>query len=316
MDLRSGMQLGICWVKFDGPQSGRPGTAYDVAVQVVKVCDGQRIGLSGNEKIKVVLDGRGLRAEKAVKEEMAKRYPPKKPAPPLPKPPPPAAATPSSGGVTPRTPRIDYPTRPTPPGPVAVPFHSTLPARPRPPNVMFDSAGHNYSSLGRSLPIRAHPGTFPARPSGLPHRPAPATQNLASSFVDAPFAPHSRGRRFDDLRDSYSPRRSRSRSRSRSHPLSCSTCSPYSSDSEYDRPAYRSRRSPSPFERGKPRGRVVPIKDRREDGAAFERINKALTENGHAYVFIDANALPARSVSEDHLKDHFRAFKPAQVGHK
>ena len=49
-------------MKFDGPVSGRKGTAHDVAVHVVKVCDGQRIGLSGTEKIKVVLDGRGLRA--------------------------------------------------------------------------------------------------------------------------------------------------------------------------------------------------------------------------------------------------------------
>jgi hypothetical protein len=46
-----------------------------------------------------------------------------------------------------------------------------------------------------------------------------------------------------------------------------------------------------------------------------ERVKAALAENNNTYVHIDANVLPAKSVSEDHLKDHFRAFKPAKVGY-
>ena len=307
MDLRSGMQLGICWVSFDGPPPGRPGNGHDVANQVIKVCDGQRVGLAGDERIRVVLDGRGLRMEKAVKEEMARRYPPKKVEPPKPVTEP-AIKTPSSGAATPRPDSASKLSVPSVPKPLPVSFaHRSS----RPP-IYFKTTERNLSSLSRLLPVRS----FNASPySSLPLRPVAGVQQLNPSFVDAPFAhrDHEAHRgRHDDLRDSYSPRYPRSRySRSRSRSRSrCSTCS-YSSDSEDDRPAYR-RRSKSPYGGARGRGRG-PLAPNKADGQAVERMQKALTANGHTYAFIDANSLPPKSVSEEHLKDHFRAFKPSQV---
>lgn len=52
---------------------------------------------------------------------------------------------------------------------------------------------------------------------------------------------------------------------------------------------------------------------RKEDEEAAELMKNTLADNGHSYAFIDANSLPLKSVNEDHLKDHFRAFKPSQV---
>ena len=327
MDTRTGMQLGICWVKFEGPASGRPGTAHDVANQVVKGCAGQRIGLSGDEKITVVLDGRGLRAEKAVKEEMIRRYQPKKPAPqpastpsvsaPTPRsvPTPQPHATPSSGHATPRLDAPSSSVKPSPPVPRAIPFHTSLPNRPRPP------------TIDRRFPPPPPPRPYNApysRAPAYPARPSSYSQNISSSFIDAPFDDRDRDRDRDRHRDGGYPRyghrpRSRSRSRSRSRGRtrrershSCSTCS-YSSDSEDDR--YKSRRNAISPRRHGYRGRAVrkDSVNRKEDEAAQERINKALESNGHAYVYIETTALPAKSVSEDHLKDHFRAFKASQV---
>ncbi len=299
MDLRSGMQLGICWVKFDGPLPGRPGTGQDVANQIIKVCDGQRIGLAGDERIKIVLDGRGLRTEEAVKEERARRHPPKKVE--LPKPiAAPAIKTPSSGAATPRPDSVSK-------GPLSVapkPVTSFLP-RPNRPQIVFNTAERSNSSLSRSLPVRS----FNVH-SSLPSRPMTGIQQLSSSFIDAPFAhrAHDNHRKhYDDFRESHFSRHSRSRSRSYSL---CSTCTP-DSESDDDRPVYR-RRSRSPY--GGARGRVRgPGPNRKEDEDAVERMKKALAVNGHAYAFIDANSLPPKSVSEEHLKDHFRAFKPSQV---
>lgn len=312
MDLRSGSQLGICWIKFDGPSSGK-GTAHDVAVKVVKECDGQRIGLRGDEKIKVVLDGRALLTERAVKAEMARRYPPKVAAP-LPPPPPPAVPTPtrletmdtprSAGSSTPHLPL--NPNLQTSSGntPQHRPSFPSLPSRPRPaasnnlPNRTYDAP--------RSFPPRFY--AVPPRPEHLPPRPGPAAQPLSSSFIDAPFeAPRSKHR--DDLRDSYVPRRRRSYSRSASpkHTPGCSTCS---SDSEEDRPTYR-RRAYSPYARGRD-GRATH-QDSKEDEEAAARIKQAVEQNGLAYVHIDSKVLPLASVEPGHLEDHFRAFRPAKV---
>ena len=308
MDTKSGMQLGICWVKFDGPLSGRSGTGHDVVLNVVKVCNGQRIGLAGNEKITVVLDGRGLRAEKAVKAEMARRYAQKKPAVPVKSSPAPTPRsterTPISGQATPRVGSIrEAQSGPSSSPPVPRTF-SNLPARPRAADAPWNNRHRPASNL--------------SRPLGLPPRPAPHTQNLASSFIDAPFAPRERDRDHRDHSPHYDSyrysRRSRSRSRSRSRRArshSCSTCSSYS-DSEDDRPIYRRRgRSPSPR-----RGRAVRREDsteRKENEAATARVQKALSANGLAYILIETTALPYKSVSEEHLKDHFRMFKPSQV---
>ncbi len=55
------------------------------------------------------------------------------------------------------------------------------------------------------------------------------------------------------------------------------------------------------------------VEKKQEDEKELERVRTALTDNGHAYVFIDAKSLPMGPSTEDHVKDHFRAFKPTQV---
>jgi len=309
MDLKSGMQLGICWVKFDGPLPGRPGTGHDVANQVVRSCNGQRVGLAGDERVNVVLDGRGLRTEKAVKDEMAGRYPPKKveqqktmAAP--------AIQIPSSGAATPRPDtaikRAILP--------VTKPLSFAAPSRPARPAIYFNTAERNHSSLASSIPNRSF---APSQHPSLPSRPDAGVQKLNSSFIDAPFAPRAHNdqrvrndhrKTHDSFRHSYSSRYSRSRSASYSR----SSTSSFSSESEDDRPAYR-RRSISPYDGPRGRGRGIAPQSNKEDEEAFERMRKALTANGHSYAYIDANSLPPKSVNADHLKDHFRAFKPSDV---
>ncbi|WVQ96441.1 hypothetical protein IAU59_003546 [Kwoniella sp. CBS 9459] len=335
MDTKSGMQLGICWVKFDGPPHGKAGTAHDVAQQVCRACDGQRISVMGNERIKVVLDGRGIRTERAVKEEMERRYPPKPKA--VPKPPlqatpipsliPPniGTSTPSSAGA--QTPRADQHALPksVPTMPKSSMLGPSLPSRLyRPP--VFNSPQHT-SLPSRPLPARPS-SLLPTRPialaNGLPARPdTSAVQHLASSFTAAPFSrqvshtDRDRDRRFDRP-DSYTPL-SRRRSRSRSASYS-SYSSDYTSESEDDRPTYRGGRGRrgrgdrSPYGRRRVGGRVV-AQPTEKDEHAVEKTKQALTANGHAHVFIDAKSLPATGNYEPYLRDHFKAFKPAEILH-
>lgn len=290
MDTKSGMQLGICWVKFEGPLPGRGGTAHDVAVQVAKVCDGQRVGVIGQERVKVVLDGRGLRAVKAVQAEMERRY---KPKPKVVAQPPtgPAAmltATPPDGKSTPKS--------------DATP--SRAPVRPPPRGPKFDTFGRNFASLNRSLPVRGFQSIRGGRPM----------QDLSRSFNPAPLQDFSRdfrgaGPRGIPRGDTYSPAtssRSRSRTRSRSRSVSSS-----SSDSD-DEPSFRRRRAASP--RRAPRGPARAAVEKKEaDDAAAEKTKTALAANTHTYVFIDIKSLPAGQAKEEHLRDHFRAFKPEAV---
>jgi len=314
MDTKSGMQLGICWVKFDTPPTSSGKTAHDIAKTVVKICDGQRIRMQGDEKIRVVLDGRGLRAQKAVKEEMERRYKPKpKPVPKAPPPPTSVVATPATGSDTPK-PESSLPPKPTPVG---------LPNRPTPRPVPFFN-NRDYASLGRAQPIR------PTFQSKLPGRPAfGAGQGAQRTNPIYTTLPYSRPGKSIDLRDSWSPGRDRGRSRSRSrsrdgrgsrsryrsvsrhssHTSGCSTCP---SDSEYsdDDRNYRSRgrrRAATP-KREKQTG---PSK---EDEAAMEKVKKALAENGKSHIFIDETTLSTKDIStSEYLRDHFRAFHPKQV---
>ncbi|ORY25618.1 hypothetical protein BCR39DRAFT_543336 [Naematelia encephala] len=289
MDTRSGMQLGICWIKFDGPLQGRKESAHEIAKLVCRVCEGKRIGMRGNEAIKVVLDGRGIRTERAVKAEMLRRYPPKAPTPaPAPTPvPAPTKVAPKQVGIgTPTgsaTPRLPVPLRPnaTPPKVETPKYHASLPARPKPP-IVFNP---RESYTARPQPVR------PARPlpPSLPARPVVA--ELGSSFVEAPFR-----------RDGYDVGRGRSRERytgRRRHPPSCSTCS-YSSD---DEPTYRRRASPRAR-------RPPPNKDEEE---AVERVRRAVEDSPYPYVLIDAIHLPVKDVDEYQVRAAFRAFKPTKV---
>ncbi|WWC70852.1 uncharacterized protein I206_104804 [Kwoniella pini CBS 10737] len=335
MDNKSGMQLGICWVKFDGPPHGKKGTAHEVACQVVKACDAQRISLNTNEKIKVVLDGRGFRTKKAVEEEMLRRYPPPKPKV-LPKPPTPAlipptiagTSTPSSAGA--QTPRAgadsSISSRPLPT--IPKPSSGSLPTRPafRPP-----TAPANFHT---SLPSR--PGALPSRPTtsstylpspsshlsnrptGLPSRPNAPVQHLASSFTAAPFSRHAsdsydyndRGGKRYDTANSYTPLSRRPISRSRSRTPYSDYSSDYTSDSEDDiRPTYRSREK-SPYGR-----RRAPPQPSKVDEQAVEKMKAALASNGLAHVFIDSKFLPSTENYSNYVKDHFKMFKPAQILH-
>lgn len=322
------MQLGICWVKFEGPLPGKQGSAHDVACHVVKVCDGQRVGLAGDEKIKVVLDGRGLRADKAVKEEMARRYPPKiakPPAPPAPTAPPatwgaaaaPAvsavAATPASSGGS-RTPMAP-PSAPRfgPSGPGAGRFPSQYgpPGRPRPPfNPNHPHHTAYNSPFGRATPARSG-FSIQSRPIGVPARSLQTNRSLASSFIDAPFGqPSQVQQRQSEGFDAYTPRNIRfSRSRSRSRSQSSAGDSD-SSDEGHERSKNRTR---SPRLHGK-RGAIQDdAASKADEEAVVEKIKAALVSNGRAYILIDATALPAAKVSDDNLRDHFRAFKPTEV---
>ncbi|WRT67861.1 uncharacterized protein IL334_004835 [Kwoniella shivajii] len=329
MDTKSGMQLGICWVKFDGPPHGRPGTAHDVACQVVRVCDGQRISLTGNEKIKIVLDGRGIRTQKAVKEEMEKRYPPKPKVIPIPTSKPtfplstpslvPAAvgtSTPSSAGA--QTPRAESGISRIQP-PIPKPLTGSFPSRAYRPSPSVSYHNPRYSSLPNrpGLPSRPIPVSLPSRPMGLPARPDTSVQHLASSFTAAPFTRHVdqtyQDQRRYDYADSYTPnQRRRSRSRSRSYASSYS--SDYSSDSDDYRPAYKSRER-SPYGRRRVAGGRVAPQTTKEDEKAAEKIKEALTANGKAHVYIDAKSLPPTETYVAHLKDHFKTFKPSQILH-
>jgi histone-lysine N-methyltransferase SETD1 len=319
MDTKSGMQLGICWVKFDAPPTSSGKTAHDIAKTVVKICDGQRIRMQGDEKIRVVLDGRGLRAQKAVKEEMERRYKPKpKPVPKAAPPPSPVIATPASGADTPKT-ESTLPPKPTPAG---------LPNRPTPRPVPFFN-NRDYASLGRAQPIRP---TFQS--SKLPGRPAfGAGQGAQRTNPTYTTLPYSRPGKSIDLRDSWEPGRDRGRSRSRSrsrsrdgrgsrsryrsvsrhssHTSGCSTCpsdSEYSDDDRHYRSRGRRRAATPPKREKKPTG---PSK---EDEAAMEKVKKALAENGKSHIFIDETTLSTKDIStSEYLRDHFRAFHPKQV---
>lgn len=321
------MQLGICWVKFDGPasgmkQKGQTLSAHDVAVNAAKACDGKRVGMNAQERIKVVLDGRGLRAEKAVKEEMAKRYPPKvRPtAPPPPPPPtqismpPPVStpmiplSTPNSGHATPMPHNI--PSRPLP---VAVPLRaltgnnnyrpqSGIPARP--PIMPPSSVARTLQPTSYPRPYRSNynPVSVPARPPINP-RPVAAVQQLAPSFTAAPFRKPRKDTYIDRGRSlsrgsrnrGQSYNESRSRSRNLSHSPDYTTSSESDSDDLQPR-----RRQPSPE---KPK---VPIED-------LERTKKTLEANGHPALFIPVSVLAAVDANEIYLKDHFKRFKPESV---
>ncbi|OCF45954.1 hypothetical protein I317_00042 [Kwoniella heveanensis CBS 569] len=329
MDTKSGMQLGICWVKFDGPPHGKAGTAHDVAQQVCRACDGQRISLTGNERIRVVLDGRGIRTERAVKAEMERRYPPKPkvvPKPPVQATPTPSLVQPNMGTSTPssagaQTPRADLNLPKSVPTMPKSSLGTSLPNRLyRPP--VFNSP-HHTSLPSRPLPSRPLPA-LPSRPvalpSGLPARPDTSVQYFSSSFTAAPFSRQAsqtdrdRDRRFDKP-DSYTPL-SRRRSRSRSASYS-SYSSDYTSESEDDRPTYRGGRrggERSPYGRRRVPGRVM-AQPTEKDELALEKTKQALIANGHAHVFIDAKSLPATASHEPYLKDHFKAFKPADILH-
>lgn len=276
MDTRSGMQLGIVWVRFDGPAPGKTGTAHEVARNVVRMCDGQRVGLQGGERVKVVLDGRGLLAEKAVKEEMARRSAPK----PKPQPPPSATPvsvnTPSEGKQTPKP----LPARP--------------PQRAPPRGPKFETFGRNFSSLSRSLPV----GRFQQQHQ---QRPGFGVQDFSRDFR-GPAQQDSRDFRRFPRGDLYSPGPSRSRSRSRSVS---------SSDSDSDDDFRRRRGSISPQRRARGPARAA-VEKKEADEAAVERVRKALAANGKAYVFVDAKSLPP-TVLEANVRDHFRAFKPDEV---
>ncbi|WWC88625.1 uncharacterized protein L201_003538 [Kwoniella dendrophila CBS 6074] len=341
MDTKSGMQLGICWVKFDGPPHGKTGTAHDVACQVVKVCDGQRISLNGNEKIKVVLDGRGLRTERAVKDEMLRRYPPKpkvipKPVvsvstPSLIQPTAAGTSTPSSAGAqTPRATNESSVSRIIPP--IPKPLTGSLPNRPHRTPQSYQQNPPYEPSLHVSLPSRpttmlsrsaASSSTMLlARPSGLPVRPDTTVQNLVSSFTAAPFSRHTsgsdydRGRRYD-YSDSYTPDSRRPRSRSRSRTPYSDYSSDYSSDSVdyHSRPSYRPR-DRSPHRGRRPNGKTAPqFKPTIEDEKAVERIKQASSSNGLKHIFIDSSSLSPTESNSSYVKDHFKTFKPSQILH-
>lgn len=305
MDPKTGMQLGICWLSFEGPLPGRPGSAHDVAMHVVRTCSGQRVGLTGNERVTVVLDGRGVRVKAAVKEEMERRNKPKPKPPtpaqvaPTPKAPPsgPKASTPSEGRETPKPSFADGP------GPRFQGLGS-MRGRPAPP------LGGRFGTLNRSMPVgRFQPPLRGAQDFSRDFRMAPdgrrgAFQQDFSGAFQQDFSRDFRGGGASARRgDRYSPSPSRSRSRSRS-------VSSYSSDSDDDRPSYRKRRSPSPNRRT-----TVKTAPAEADEAGVERVKKAITDNGRAYVFIDIKSLPYGQVRDEHVQNHFRAFKPDAVLH-
>ncbi|WVR06430.1 hypothetical protein IAU60_003461 [Kwoniella sp. DSM 27419] len=343
MDTKSGMQLGICWVKFEGPLHGKPGTAHDVALQVCKMCDGQRISLTGDERIRVVLDGRGLRTQKAVKAEMERRYPRKPKVLPVSKPT-------TIAGVTSATPSLVPPTlstsTPSSAGAQTPKMESTslrgvVPAQTKQggsvPSRLYRPTPASFDNPSRltSLPARPYglpvPPTLPHRPLGLPQRPDASNQHLSSSFTAAPFSRHAshdnrdgdrerdRERRRDNSRDRQRERdraRERERERDRGRSSYSSYSSDYSSDSDGGRPAYR-KRARSPYgnrRRLGPGGRVAP-QTSKEDEKAVEETKQALAANGHPHIFIDGKSLPATSTYEPYLRDHFRHFKPSEVLH-
>jgi histone-lysine N-methyltransferase SETD1 len=355
MDTKSGMQLGICWVKFDTPSSASGKSAHEIANTVVKVCNGQRIRMQGDEKIKVVLDGRGLRAQKAVKEEMERRYKPKpKPVPkavPKAAPPPPPMPTPAPTAPTPAstheagTPKSDPHTNSN--GSLAKPKPShalhALPSRPIPHAVPLyaNNTNRNYASLGRSQPVRPPMPNFPpSRPTTMP------TQAANPIFFKKQYT---RGDRDIDLRDNFSPRRERSRSRSRdrdrdrsrdrgrgrdtyiakspsrsrrrsysrdsTHSTDCPTCPSNYSSDSGDERHYR----PTYRRRSPGPRRIVgraPVGPSKEDEAAMEKVKIALAQNGRSHIYIDETSLSTRDTSmSEYLRDHFRAFHPKQVSY-
>lgn len=315
------MQLGICWVKFEGPPLGRPGSAHDVASTAVKVCDGKKISV-GDERIRVVLDGRGKRAEQAVKEEMERRYPPKKPY-----------ASPSGMNVTPlsrtamattsrppnasnaSTPLIDKQTLDTyvkPPiiGPgVPKPLGQKMYHRPSAPPIVFNNIRFRDESFLRR-PFNAGLGSI-LQQQMVPGRPV---QQLASSFTSAPFVKHHRERREDSwtnergrrLKDDSSTRHGRARTLSRSSFSSFSSSSSYSEDSEEERPR---RPTKLPY----PQRKRLATGPSKEDEYKMENVRETIRKNGHPCVFIDAKSLPAVREYESYLRDHFKVFKPAEV---
>lgn len=319
------MQLGICWVKFEGPPLGRPGTAHDVASMAVKVCDGKKIGM-GDERIKVVLDGRGKRAEQAVKEEMERRYPPKKPS-----------ALPGDVKVTsllgtamattsrpPNAPNasthliekqaLDTSAKPPiiRPG-VLKPLGQKMYHRPSaPPHFFNNNRFRDESFLSR--PFNAGLGMISQQQMGHKILPGRPVQQLASSFTSAPFAKHPWERREDSwanerggrLKEEPSTRYRRARSLSRSSYSPYSSYSSYSEESEEERPR---RPTKVPY----PQRKRLAAGPSKEDEYKMEDVREAIRKNGHPCVFIDAKFLPATREYESYLKDHFKAFRPTEV---
>ncbi|ODO10145.1 hypothetical protein I350_02373 [Cryptococcus amylolentus CBS 6273] len=326
---KTGMQLGICWVKFDSPPSGKPGTANDVASSVVKMCDGKRISNNGNEKIKVVLDGRGLRTAKAVKEEMERLYPPKK-AVDIPlegnKPTPTPATAPTST-PTPSSQVASTPARLTSANGVGTVGNHTPVARPGPTTALNGKTiytkplgqgfqgGFQAQRFGSNAPYndRFNNNQSQHRPFGHanlrhlgPYAPGGArnplprplqqpVQHLESSFTSAPFEKHGasadRGRALNGRS-----------SRDRSLTLTSSE-----SDSDDDRRP--GRRGLSPYGQGG----VSKSGPSPEDEERLAKIREQIKENGKPYIFVISQGLPTTASYEGFLGDHFKLFKPAKI---
>ena len=294
MDTKTGMQLGICWVKFNGPLLGKEGSGHDVALQVVQKVGGQRIGMANSERVKVTLDGRGILAAKAVKDEMERRLALKTKAAlamgvPIREPIREAPSTSQKAANEPRVP---------PSGPKGFPMPRggplTLPNRPRPVPAPLPQG---FGSLGRSLPVR--PLDVTGWSATNYSRPGFAS-SVGSSFTSAPF--DRRNDRFQDLRDfssSSSPSRRRSRSRSWS-----TSSSSYTSDSEDDHRSYRRRQDT----------KVSTIASKPKEDENIQLVKKTIDAQRYPYIHIAATIFPTSPSNEAYLRDHFRAFKPAQVG--
>nr|ODN93927.1 hypothetical protein L203_00095 [Cryptococcus depauperatus CBS 7841] len=329
MDTKSGMQLGICWVKFDGPPHGKIGTAHDVAKLVVKACEGKKIGMN-DERIKLVLDGRGVRTAKAVKEEMEKRYPPKKPT---------TQAVPS------RTSSVSSSTKATPIPILASSGNThtssvsnqtphtessstsllakTVETKPLyqkqrgiwPPAPRLTNLNTKFSYIGDTALRPFVPRGLRPLPSSimnyadLPRKPI---QELEASFTSAPFMKQDDGRTHPDDVRGRSPyadnkcRPSRLRSLSRSSYSSLSSYSSYSSDSESER---RGRYIRPPHEKSSRKKAAVDELSKSENDDVEEQIKT----NNYPHIYIDAKSLPTLRSYEGNLQDHFKAFKPVNV---
>lgn len=208
--------LGICWVKFKGPNL-KSKVAHDsthaLAKHVVARVTGQRIGMGTmvhQERVTVVLDGEGKLAEKAAKDKLA-------PAPPPPPPPPPKALEQPSLPPPTTTAAQHSPAGPNPPHSYPPPPQPHHPP-PNPPSAHASngprwSQNPNYKSYSSSYSTRGPPQSYRLSEQQIqtfqhpPHQHAPPHSHYSTSAYTSSYNNNHNAAQYPPYQPSHPPPR-------------------------------------------------------------------------------------------------------------
>lgn len=332
---KTGAQMGICWVNFE--ENGKNGqSGNEAAKEVVRKWNKQSIGkhmIARNEKVKIVLDGTGGKATKAVQKAVEKVAREMKAARDAQRAAAKAAAEPAHKVSTPQShPSAKIPTSaPRPSASHMMPSHVPIPGRPSSsyiPSSSLPSRPVNQvpsHASDRSRPNHLSSGSS-YRPSQLPVAPI-APKDAYNSFVSAPFEKKhvpARGmiseKRFDGRTPPDSVLRRSSAALSHHHPASSGSFSPATSDNSDTSDGSDSDEEANRKLMERARRRIVPRmerqqarKDAQKHEAERKQVEEDLVANGNDYIFIDRKSLPRSSTIKEELHKHFAMVPPTKV---